>query len=408
MIKRLTSEPIIVVKYGELSLKGKNQPDFVKILQKNLTKALSSFKLVFKTHYDYLEIYDFDLTQINAIITTLQTIPGISLIHLGYKLERDLDLLKICVNANISDDVSFRIECKRKDKKYQYNSLELKVLLANYVLTNHHNLKVDLNHPMVQIDVEITKQNFLVFTNKYRGLNGLPVGSSGKVLVLLSGGIDSPVAAHQLLKRGMHVDFLTFITPPHTTLQTVNKIKKLAQIITQNGTLCDSLLYVCNFTSILHELNHCHPESYKITMMRRFFLKIAEQLCAKHNYDAIATGDALGQVASQTITSLKTISQVTPDLLILRPLIGFDKNEIINYAKTLGTYTTSILPYDDACSLFAPKKPVTNPKVIVATKIEQDLNLTGILVNSVINKQTTIYHIKDLGNDFNTDPKTNN
>lgn len=408
MIKRLTSEPIIVVKYGELSLKGKNQPDFVKILQKNLTKTLSSFKLVFKTHYDYLEIYDFDLAQINAIITTLQAIPGISLIHLGYKLERDLDLLKICVNANMSDDVSFRIECKRKDKKYQYNSLELKVLLANYVLTNHHNLKVDLNDPMVQIDVEITKQNFLVFTNKYRGLNGLPVGSSGKVLVLLSGGIDSPVAAHQLLKRGMHVDFLTFITPPHTTLQTVNKIKKLAQIITQNGTLCDSLLYVCNFASILHELNHCHPESYKITMMRRFFLKIAEQLCAKHNYDAIATGDALGQVASQTITSLKTISQVTPDLLILRPLIGFDKNEIINYAKMLGTYTTSILPYDDACSLFAPKKPVTNPKVIVATKIEQDLNLTGILVNSVINKQITIYHIKDLGNDFNTDPKTNN
>ncbi|WP_036498923.1 tRNA uracil 4-sulfurtransferase ThiI [[Mycoplasma] testudinis] len=402
-----TNCPIIVVKYGELSLKGKNQPTFVSQLQKNILYVLKPYTLRVKAYFDYLEIEDFSLENLNIIITELQQIPGISVIHLGYKIERDLELLKTCVNGIINDGSVFSIECKRKDKSYQYDSLEIKKTVASSVLRNHQNMKINLNHPEVTIAIEVTKQTFLVFAHKYRGLNGLPVGTSGKVLVLLSGGIDSPVAAHQLMKRGLHIDFLTFITPPHTSKQAVEKTKVLTKIVTQNGTLCSSLLYVCNFSSILHELNHCNPESYKITMMRRYFLKIAENLCQQYGYDAVATGDALGQVASQTITSLKTISQVTPNLLILRPLLGFDKNEIINYARSIGTYETSILPYSDACSLFAPKNPVTHPKVAIATKIEQELNLIDILIPTVVQKHTTIFKVKDLDSDLNTSSKTN-
>lgn len=398
MLEELFLKPVVIVKFGELSLKGKNYLGFVNKLRKNIDYALKEFDCInLITKFDYLEIIDFKNEYLQKIIEILKAIPGISLINVGYKTSRDLDLLKTCVSLNINDETEyFKIQCKRKDKSYELTSPEIIKILATQVFLDHPNIKVNLSKPQQVIYVEVTKQNFLFYFKKYKGLGGLPVGSSGRVLALISGGIDSPVAAHMMLKKGLHVDFLTFITPPHTSQEALAKTKKLVKLVTLNGKLCDSKLFVCDFSSILRELNHCDPESYRITIMRRCFFKIAQRIINKYNYDAIVTGESLGQVASQTIESLKAIQANFYNLIIFRPLIGFDKNEIIDCAKKINTFDTSILPYEDACSLFTPKSPVTKPNLNMVFKIEKELDLVDILIESVITNHLEIFRIGEI------------
>lgn len=398
MLKELVLKPVVIVKFGELSLKGKNYLGFVNKLRKNIDYALKEFDFInLITKFDYLEIIDFKNEYLQKIIEILKAIPGISLINVGYKTSRDLDLLKTCVSLNINDETEyFKIQCKRKDKSYELTSPEIIKILATQVFLDHPNIKVNLSKPQQVIYVEVTKQNFLFYFKKYKGLGGLPVGSSGRVLALISGGIDSPVAAHMMLKKGLHVDFLTFITPPHTSQEALAKTKKLVKLVTLNGKLCDSKLFVCDFSSILRELNHCDPESYRITIMRRCFFKIAQRIINKYNYDATVTGESLGQVASQTIESLKAIQANFYNLIIFRPLIGFDKNEIIDCAKKINTFDTSILPYEDACSLFTPKSPVTKPNLNMVFKIEKELDLVDILIESVITNHLEIFRIGEI------------
>lgn len=398
MLNELILKPIVIVKFGELSLKGKNYLSFVNKLRKNIDYALKEFTgLNLITRFDYLEISDFKNDNLQNIIDILKTIPGISLINVGYKTSRDLDLLKACVSLNINDqDETFKIECKRKDKSYELTSPEIIKILATQIFLDHPNIKVNLSNPKQTIYVEVTKKTFLFYFRKYKGLGGLPVGSSGRILALISGGIDSPVASHMMLKKGMHVDFLTFITPPHTSEKALNKTKKLVQLVTRNGKLCDSKLFVCDFSNILRELNHCDPESYKITIMRRCFFKIAQKIVNKYNYDAIVTGESLGQVASQTIESLRAIQANFYNLFVFRPLIGFDKNEIIDYAKKINTFETSILPYEDACSLFTPKSPITKPNLNMVFKIEKELDLVDILIESVITNHLLTFRIGEI------------
>ena len=387
---------VILIRYGELTLKGKNRSNFVNLLAKNIKKILTNIKFNLKVKYDLMEITDFDKNEIQNIIVLLKKVSGISVINIGYKITKDLDLLKQLVFVNLDQNKTFKLECSRKDKSYQLKSLEIIKQVSSFCLINNPNLKVDLHAPEKKVYIEVHKSYFLVFIQRFSGSCGLPVGTSGKVLVLLSGGIDSPVAAYTLMNRGLRVDFLTFITPPHTSDDALAKVKKLTQIITHNGLLCDSTLYVANFTPIIRELSHIDPESYKITMLRRYFLKFAEKLLKKYGYDAIATGEALGQVASQTIASLKTISNATPNLLILRPLIAMDKNKIIEIAKKINTYETSILPFNDACSLFVPKNPITMPKINVANKIEQQFDYIDILINKLSDTDLQILKVKEI------------
>lgn len=388
--------PIIVIKYGELALKGKNRTDFVSALTRNIKYALKSFRCDIKAKYDYLQISNFAVNEIKTIVDILSAVPGISVFYFGYELSRDLEFLKQCIVINIDDGVTFKIECKRKDKKYEYDSMAIIRQVAGCVLEQKPNTKVNLTTPQTRIYIEVLKNVFLVFVNRCDGIGGLPVNTSGRALVLLSGGIDSPVAAHMMMKRGMHVDFLTFITPPHTSDEALEKTKQLSRAITRENKLCNSQLYVCNFTPIIRELNHISMPSYKITILRRAFIKFAQELCALYNYDAIITGEALGQVASQTVNSLKTISAAAPNLLVLRPLIGFDKNEIISYAKKIKTYELSILPFDDACSLFVPKNPVTFPKAEVASKLEQEIDYLDELIKQMLSNQLTTIKVGEI------------
>ncbi|WP_033160115.1 tRNA uracil 4-sulfurtransferase ThiI [Mycoplasmoides alvi] len=395
-MNKLFLKCIILIRYGELTLKGKNRSSFVNLLAKNIRKALCNFNFNLKIKYDSMEIDDFNQNEIREIINILTKIPGISVINIGYKLSLDLDLLSQIVLSNLNENLSFKLECSRKDKSYHLTSLEIIKKIVAFVLKKKQFLKVDLHNPQQKIFIEVYKNYFLIFVQKISGACGLPVGTSGKVLVLLSGGIDSPVAAYTLMNRGMKVDFLTFITPPHTTELILDKVKKLTQIITNNGLLCDSKLYVVNFSKVIRELNHIDPESYKIVMLRRYFLKFAEILTNRDNFDAISTGESLGQVASQTIASLKTISSATPNLLILRPLIGMDKNKIIEIAKKIKTYDTSILPYDDTCSLFVPKNPITMPKKNIADKIDQEFNYIDILISKLDHNDIEIIKVQEI------------
>ncbi|WP_027122031.1 tRNA uracil 4-sulfurtransferase ThiI [[Mycoplasma] imitans] len=381
----ITNNYQIMIKFGELWLKNNNRINFINQLKENVIKAISEFEFKLELQYDHFVItnyHDHDQTQ---LINILKKIPGISYVCLIEQLERDLNLLQDRVLVMVEDNDELAFEIKRKDKGYEIDSLGLKKTLASHCLKNHK-IKINLKNPTKVISVDVIKGYFVLYLYKYKAAGGLPVKSSGKVLVLLSGGIDSPVASDLLYKRGMHVDFLTFITPPHTSKQALDKTVLLAQTVAKHNEVNDAKIFIHNFANVQKELSHTKYENYRITLMRRCFYKIANKLVNEYGYDCIATGESLGQVASQTINSMKVISNATKDLLVLRPLLCYDKTQIIEHAKKINTYEISILPYDDACSLYAPKKPITNPRIEVIDKIESKLDFLDVIIdNSITN-----------------------
>lgn len=389
---------IIYIKYGELTLKGKNRKHFVSILATNVKRALKSFSsIIIEKKFDCMILTNLD-NHVDEVIGILQFIPGIYYISIATQISNDINIIKdYCLSLakdKYFENATFRITCHRHNKNYFLNSNEIISIVAGEILQNTK-YQVNLKNFSLNINIEIKDSCAIIFTNQIKGLGGLPVGSNGKVLVLLSGGIDSPVASKLLMNRGLSVDFLTFITPPHTSEKALEKVRTLSKEITFNNLLCNSKLYICNFTMLMHELTHINKESYRITLMRRYFLRIANFLKEKYGYDAIATGDSIGQVASQTLESMNAISSAIDNCLILRPLLTYDKEQIINLAKFYKTYNTSILPYNDSCLLFAPKNPTTKPNLEIVTKIENSLELIDVILTNVINNHIWIEELKD-------------
>ena len=389
---------IIYIKYAELTLKGKNRKHFVSVLASNVKRALKSFSsIIIEKKFDCMILTNLD-NHIDEVIHILQFIPGIYYISIATQISNDINIIKdyclFLAKDKYFENATFRITCHRHNKNYFLNSNEIISIVAGEILQNTK-YQVNLKNFSLNINIEIKDSCAIIFTNKIKGLGGLPVGSNGKVLVLLSGGIDSPVASKLLMNRGLSVDFLTFITPPHTSEKALEKVRTLSKEITFNNLLCNSKLYICNFTMLMHELTHINKESYRIILMRRYFLRIANFLKEKYGYDAIATGDSIGQVASQTIESMNVISAAIDNCLILRPLLTYDKEQIINLAKFYKTYHTSILPYNDSCLLFAPKNPTTKPNLEIVTKIENRLELIDVILTNVINNHIWIEELKD-------------
>lgn len=387
---------IIYLKYGELTLKGKNKKVFINQLFQNIKIALKNFDLKIIKQYDSSLIKEIKEEDFDEVISILKNIPGISQIIIAQQLERNYnDLVKFLVDkfSNLKELTLFKIETKRSDKSYELNSMEFSRKLGHDLLISNKLLKVDVKNPQYKIIVEIHKNNFICYTNKINGRGGFPIGVGGKVLMLISGGIDSPVAAGLLMKKGYKVDFLTFISPPHTKPEALTKTEDLVKTLTKTCPYVPKL-YVCNFTKLQHELSHTSDRSYQITLMRRYFFRIAQELKNKFDYDAIATGESLGQVASQTIQSINTIESVLNNTVVLRPLLTYDKLEIINLANQFGTYEISILPYADSCSLFVPANPVTKPTIHKAEKLENELDLINELYNITIEKHIETKLIK--------------
>ncbi|MDE6429447.1 MAG: tRNA 4-thiouridine(8) synthase ThiI, partial [Malacoplasma sp.] len=263
------------------------------------------------------------------------------------------------------------------------NQIEIKNEVASHILKNN-DIKVDVHNPELTINIDIYDKNFsYVWFNKIYGIGGLPIGLNGSCLSLLSGGIDSPVASFLLQKKGQKVDYLTFITDS-VTEKTILKLKNLIKTITLNYKLYTPKFFIVDFTKVQHELIHISNEKYRITLMRRSFYRIAQMIANKFNYNALVCGDSLGQVASQTIESIGVISQVCNNIQIFRPLLAFDKIEIIKIAKEIKTYDISVSEHEDVCSMFAPKQPITRPKLNVAINLENELQLLNDLESMAV------------------------
>ncbi|PPE06138.1 tRNA uracil 4-sulfurtransferase ThiI [Williamsoniiplasma lucivorax] len=376
----------ILIRYGELTLKGNNRNVFINKLIQNIKFQLKEFKEEVTYIKDYNSLMlNVQENVLDLVLSKLQNVFGIYSMSVIEKTSWDFEditqaVLKIAQNSQAK---TFKLEVYRKDKAYPVTSTELKQKLAPIVLKANPHLKVDVHHPELKIEVVIKKDHVDIFDSRIPALKGLPVGVSGKAISLLSGGIDSPVASFLTMKRGMNVDFIHFMTPPHTSAEALGKVFELAKIIAKYNYNHFSL-FVCNFTPLLEELNHMPNEGYKINIMRRMFMRIANQLAFKINAKALITGESLGQVASQTIESINTINTVST-LPILRPLLTYDKEEIVLISKKIGTYETSILPFDDACSMFVPKNPVTKPKLREAEFNEKDLLWEELLQHTVDN-----------------------
>ncbi|MBO6072155.1 tRNA 4-thiouridine(8) synthase ThiI [bacterium] len=381
-----------MIKYGELVLKKGNRSNFVQLLYLNIKKALSEFvDLKYEKKFDYLLINNINEKELNQILDILKFLPGINKIYQVNLLKKEADLTNLInyINDNLitSFHHTFRVTIKRKDKSYILSSMEFAKKVASAILLVNKNLKVDLVHYDLDVYIEIHQNYFFVLSNEVIGIGGFPVSKENQTLVLISGGIDSPVAANLMLKKGFHIDFITFVSPPYTSIEAKNKTIKLARKITMNGKLCKSKLFIINYSNIQNEISHLDLTSYRINLMRRSFFRISEHLIKYLRYKSITTGESLGQVASQTLNSMYSISEVLNDTLVFRPLLTYDKNEIINLAKYYDTYEISILPYLDSCSIFAPNNPVTKPNVITAKELEDKLPLLLTLEDEAVKKQ---------------------
>ncbi|WP_027063034.1 tRNA uracil 4-sulfurtransferase ThiI [Mesoplasma seiffertii] len=385
----------ILIRYGELTLKGNNRNHFIAKLIQNIKFKLKPFKdyVVYIRDNNSLTLEVTD-QYVEDVVKELQTVFGIYSLSIVEKTALDFEeitqaVLKI---ARKSSKKRFKLEVTRKDKTFPMSSTEIKQKLAPIVLRDIGDLIVDVHNPDLKIEIVIKKGHVDIFDTRVAALKGLPVGVSGKGLSLLSGGIDSPVASFLTMKRGMQVDFIHFMTPPHTSPEALEKVFQLAEK-TARYNHQQFKLYVCDFAMLLQELQHMPDDSYKITIMRRMFMRIANQVARKINAKALITGESLGQVASQTIDSINVINS-TSELAILRPVLTYDKEEIIAISKFIDTYETSILPFDDVCSMFVPKQPVTKPKPWIAEQQEQAIMWEEILKYTVENL-IDVYVFKD-------------
>ena len=385
---------IIYLKYGELTLKGKNRINFIDCLYKNVVNVLKQFKSIkIIKKFDSMEL-NCNKKDYRNVLEMVKRIPGILQIIEAFKIKgNQVEQVKNYILNLIKNKKfkTFKVVSKRHDKNFSINSMEYSKLIGRIILKNIKNKKVIMNNPDLTINIEIHTDNIILFFEKIDGMGGFPIGINGKALSLISGGIDSPIASNLVMKKGMHVDFVTFITPPHTSELALKKVKDLIKIITLNKKLERQRIFIVNFTMIQHELAHISNKSYQITLMRRYFFRIANYLKNKYKYDAIVTGESLGQVASQTIESLQVIENVLDNkTIVLRPLLTYDKIDIIKIGRKLKTYDVSILPYADCCALFVPKSPITKPKIEMAKKLESELSLIDKIYDETITKYIKI------------------
>ncbi|QNM93452.1 tRNA 4-thiouridine(8) synthase ThiI [Mycoplasma sp. Pen4] len=373
----------ILIRYGELVLKKKNRKTFINHLTNNVKHIVGVAPQV---EFDrmYLPYSEENIKKLNYVF-------GISSYSPVAVVDNDIELFKETVLKLVNPNArTFKIQARRNYKKFQLSSDKINHALGGHVLKNTH-LKVDVHNPDQTFYVEVRNGRTYIFSEYIKGLGGLPVGVSGKVLHLISGGFDSPIAALKMMKRGLKVDFLTFITPPQTDERTIQKITNLVKVLNQYQVT--SNLLIANYAHLMNYISFVSKESYKITLMRRSFYRIAEAVCQKYGQQAISNGDNLGQVASQTIESLSVIGAATK-MQILRPLLTFDKNEIIDIAKEIGTYDISIIQANETCELFAPKEPVTKPNLDEAIRLETELNSIFEYEADLINNKIELVKLK--------------
>lgn len=351
----------ILIRYGELSLKGKNRNSFIKQLFANVKTALKSFPaLEFERQHDrmYIYLHEEDVAKVSD---TLSRVFGISSFSLAVKTMPDMDeIVQACLDSlPLQEEKTFKVAARRSDKTFPLISDQINRQVATAILKNSV-WKVNVKDPDVKVVIEVHQDAAYIMTNKMAGAGGYPVGVGGKAMVLLSGGIDSPVASYLMMKRGVHIECIHFAAPPYTSQNAQDKVMKLAELISPyQGEI---VVHVVPFTDLQLAIYQNADESYAITLMRRMMMRIAAKLAERRHCQAIATGESIGQVASQTLESMQAINAVTT-MPLIRPVVCMDKVEIIDLSKKIGTYDTSIFPFEDCCTIFTPKNPVTKPRI---------------------------------------------
>ena len=352
---------VILIKYGELTTKKDNRKFFIKTLRNNILDKLSDYNIVVTDDY-YRMFIEVEEDDIDSIINKLKCIFGIHEIAVCYKDENvtEEEIKKVSLMVMKEEDFcTFKVETKRSDKSFLIKSMDMNNIIGSLILKNIE-CKVDVHNPEIILNIEIRREGFYIYTKGIKCLGGYPVGTLGRGLLMLSGGIDSPVAGYMTIKRGVELYYLYFESRPHTSIEARNKVRDLARKLEKYNT--NGKLMVVNFTKIQETIYKNLDTTYLITIMRRMMYRIAERVAKKNKCLAIVNGESVGQVASQTLSSMIAVNDVT-SYPILRPLCSFDKLDIIEISKKIDTYDISILPYEDCCTVFVPRHPVINPNL---------------------------------------------
>ena len=374
----------ILIRYGELSTKGRNKKMFTQKLASNIKKALVDFPQV-KVIPDYDFMYlDFHEAPEEAVIEKVKPIFGIQSISPVYIIEKDMEVAKKVVLDLLSQEnlegKTFKIMTKRSDHTFEMDTNQINLFLGDAVLEAFPDIKVQLKQPDITVRIDVRREHLMVSLKTIPGAGGLPVGTSGRVMLMLSGGIDSPVAGYLAMKRGMEIQCVHFASPPYTSPQALEKTKLLAAKIARFGGSIQFL--TVPFSRIQEEIKKSVPEAYLMTIMRRFMLRITDQLRENARALAIANGESVGQVASQTLESMVAINDVT-NTPIIRPVATMDKLDIIKVAEEIDTFELSIQPFEDCCTVFAPPSPKTKPKLEKARQYEARLDVEGLIKEAV-------------------------
>jgi len=389
----------ILVRYGELSIKGKNRKHFKNALHRAIRYKLKPFTdLTFEITRDRFYII---LNGVDAAVVSekLDEVFGLQSYNLSAKTENDIDAIKKLALAIISEQyqmpTTFKVETKRADKSFFMESGEISRAVGGYLLANAPQLKVNVHQPDMVLNIEVRREGAFVMAGATKGLGGFPVGSSGKGLLMISGGIDSPVAGYLMQKRGVEIEAIHFASPPYTSERSLQKVVDLLKKIAVYSADGKVRLHIVPFTKLQEEIHKEMPDSYEMTIMRRMMYRIAEGVAKKREIMVLANGESLGQVASQTLASMNAINAVTA-MPIIRPVATYDKLEIIDIAQKIGTYETSILPFEDCCTIFVPKSPATNPTQELCEKYEGRVDFSQLIEDCIEGVETRIISVEDV------------
>ena len=379
----------ILVRYGELTLKGTNRKRFTNVLKENVIQSLRSLEGTrVKCERDRMFISLFEEANVNEVMNRLTKIFGIKSISPVFKTTQNLeDIKQLCVSLakDFANGDTFKVDVKRVDKSFSLDTYQLQRELGGAILKAVDHLKVDVKRPTHNIKVEVRKKGVYIYTKVINGAGGLPTGTGGKTLLQLSGGIDSPVAGIEIMKRGVKIEAIHFHSPPFTSEKAKDKVIELTRILSERvGPI---KLHIVPFTALQKQINKSVHPRYTMTSTRRMMLRVTDIILERIGANAIVNGENLGQVASQTLKSMYAINDVT-STPILRPLISLDKEDIIKKAKEIGTFEVSIQPYEDCCTIFTPKNPVTEPDFDKVVKYESVFNFDDLVQEAADNVET--------------------
>ena len=374
---------VILIKYGELTTKGDNKKMFVNVLHKNIVKKLEGLEVII--YKDLSRMYiEFNEKDLDTILSKINKVFGIYAYTVAYKINSTEEeiakaILNILPETNFK---TFKVETKRSDKSFPITSIDFSKRIGGLILKNKSDIKVDVHNPEVTFNIEIRRAETFIYFKDYVGIGGYPNGTQGKGLLMLSGGIDSPVAGYLAMKRGIVIDCVYFEAIPHTSLEARNKVIELSKKLLEYTNSIN--LYVVPFTEIQEAIYQNVTHDYTITIMRRMMYRIMEKLTKLYHAHVIINGESIGQVASQTLTSMEVINNVT-NIPIIRPVACLDKLEIIDISNKIDTYNISILPYEDCCTVFVPRHPVINPTLEKAIEEENKFNYNEMIDKAIDN-----------------------